>query len=137
MSGLNNLNNIGEDFTVDHIASFEGLGNISTIKGNLSIGYNTFTSFKGLENLTLIEGNMLMYEGGDQLLSFEGLNNLKIIQGDLELNSGENGNTFNKIISFEGLNNLQAIEGCFKLTSISSSTIHNATSFNALESLKD
>ena len=136
LSGLNNLNNIGKDFTVDHIASFEGLGNISTIKGNLSIGYNTFTSFKGLENLTLIEGNMLMYEGGDQLLSFEGLNNLKIIQGDLELNSGENGNTFNKIISFEGLNNLQAIEGCFKLTSISSSTIHNATSFNALESFE-
>jgi hypothetical protein len=131
LSGLNNLTSIGGNLEIGYgfyggnpaLISVTGLESLNTIEGSLFITYNdALTSLTGLENLTSIGGSMTI---GDDvaLISLAGLESLTSIGSGLYI-----GNT--SLTSLTGLENLISLGGYITL-----SGNNNMTSLSSLENL--
>jgi len=130
------------------LKDFSGFESIRTIKGNLTIGYNSsLTSFNGFNNLQKIIGDFSLNKN-NSLLSLNGLNNLTEIQGDLyfrandllpNLSGLDNLETVNdaefistKLLSFNGLTKLHKVR---YLTLNSCNEIRNLNGLNAFDTI--
>ena len=70
-------------YSQDEISSLNGLSVLTSIGGNLEIGYNIgLTNLTGLDNLITIGGNLWIY-ANFELTSLSGLENLTSIGGEL------------------------------------------------------
>ncbi len=104
--GLENLNYIGRNFSVDSSAliSFQGLENLDSIGHSLYIGFlDGLTSLSGLENLNFI-GNQLYVGSNPNLISLSGLENLNFA-GHLSIWLNDN------LASLSSLENLNLVGG--------------------------
>gem|GEM_PF-6174271 len=104
-SGLENITLIGDSLFVDHLASDElkGLENLTTIEGDLNIGYNVgLSSLRGLEALTSIGGTLTLSHD-TPLTSLSGLDNLTTVNGIWVSESST-------LRDFSGLESLTTIE---------------------------
>jgi len=111
----------GVQISGDDISNLDGLNIITSVMGNLNIGWSYFepcgnpllTSLSGLENLTSIGGN-LQIVSNENLISLSGLESLTFIGGSLIIGTGWNGwasgGNFS-LMSLTGLDNLTFIGG--------------------------
>lgn len=118
LTPLQEITSIGNDLFVygtSSLVNFNGLNNITSIGGNLRVGYFWYNenkkieNFEGLNNLQKIGGYFeAMYN--DALTSFSGLNSLQTIGGSLTISFNQ------KLTSLTGLDNLDSINGNFELS---------------------
>ena len=91
------------------IYNLTGLGQVTSIRGNLSIESNyALTSLSGLEGLTSIGGNLYI-ESNSALTSLSGLERLTSIKGYFSLSDNY------VLTSLNGLEGLTSIEGNFEI----------------------
>ena len=132
--GLDSLTYIGGDFILDdtdYLRDFEGLENVETIVGKLSINnigrrYNVnINSFQGLSSLKTVGGISITQDRDNFYAAsgpedFEGLLSLNTITGDLILKSSEARN-------FVGLDHVRKISGDIILTNSSPTSLEGLT----------
>jgi len=147
LSGLDNVTTLGGDILIyanNSLESLTGLGGLTSIEGNINIGYWIFVGviwwlgnpllndLSGLDNLTFIGGDLGIY-GNGRLKSITGLENLSSIEGDLNIGAPWNGWSHapnDSLVSLTGLNNLISIGGDLGISN------NNAlTSLSGLENL--
>jgi hypothetical protein len=110
LEGLNNIVSIGGSLSIDYcnsLTNITGLSNLVSIGGGLGVSGNPYlTSLQGLENITHLAG--LTFSYNNSLTDFTGLNNLDTIDNVFSLqNTG--------LLNFTGLENLKYIGGVFDL----------------------
>ena len=125
LQGLNNLQSIGGNLTLSivRLKNLRGLNNLNNIGKDFTVEH--IASLEGLGNISTIKGNLSI--GYNTFTSFKGLENLTLIEGNLFMNDG-------RFLSFEGLNNLKTIKGDFELKS--NTAFNKITSFEGLNSLQ-
>ncbi|MBK6966236.1 MAG: hypothetical protein IPH20_20515 [Bacteroidales bacterium] len=110
----------GSPLCPSNISNLSGLSVLTTIGGDLNIGYNyngnyignpLLINLTGLENLDSIRGSLLI-RYNDTLNSFAALNNLTSIGGTFVINSN------NALISLAGLENLNSTGGLVLLVTM-------------------
>ena len=80
-----------------------------TIAGDLEITRLDVALFEGLNQLSTIDGNLTIHDN-DELKNFEGLNNLASVGGDVTIYDN------NDLVDIEGLSFLSAIDGHFSVS---------------------
>jgi len=130
---------IGGNVTIngDDITNLDGLNVLTTIWGDLVIGFSSWgggnpllTTLEGLENITFIGGNLIIGDdynpinGNPSLINLSGLDNLVSVGLNLEVYNNE------ELSSLSGLESLVSIGGDFEI-------YHNESmiDFTGLESL--
>lgn len=104
LTGLENLISVGalHFWGNSKLQNLEGLDNLTTVVGRLSIGENfALSSLSNLNNLTTIGGDLEIY-GNTSLISLSALGNLLSIGGHIWIADNES------LTSFIGLDNIEA-----------------------------
>lgn len=92
----------------NNLSSLNGLNNLRTIQGDLSIGYWEYggnpglTNLTGLNNLVYISGGVIILENSG-LMNLSGLDSLTTIGGDLQISGNE------RLVNLEGIENLNSV----------------------------
>jgi len=92
LTGLNKLLTIGGDLVIRSnsiLVDFYGLENLQTVGGDVHFGENDNINFNGLNNIHTVKGNLSIGFGNSSLESLNGLNNIETIGGDLNIFSNE------------------------------------------------
>ena len=80
-----------------------------TIAGDLEITRINRTLFEGLNQLSTVEGNLTIYDN-DELKNFEGLNDLASVGGNVAIHDND------ELVNLKGLSFLQTIGGHFSVS---------------------
>jgi len=113
--GMNSITGLGDDLLIglpdsvgnDALLSLSGLNNLENIGGDLSINFNeNLVSLIGLENISYVGGNLHLFHN-DQISNLQGLESLQTIGGNIEITNCQG------LQSLQGIENIQAnsIEG--------------------------
>jgi len=137
LTGLNVLTSIRGNLAIgynDVLMSLTGLDNVTSIGGNLAIAHNSaLINLTGLDNVTSIGGNLTIEYNWSSLTSLTGLDNVTSVGGDLFIRVNI------ALTSLTGLDNLTSIGGNLHiwhndpLTSLTGLDNINANSIDSLE----
>lgn len=105
LNGLSNLTSVNGDLHIGYnaaLTSLNGLSNLISVGEDLIISYNAvLNSLIGLSNLTSIDGDLLVFEN-NTLASLNALSNLTSIKGSLDIYGS-------RVTSLDGLHNLTTV----------------------------
>lgn len=119
MEGFSSLKTVKGTFSIDNIESFLGLGNLSTIGGNLTIHGKETSSIDELISLVTINGNLSIT--GTSIAAITKLNKLQKVGGDILIDNN---------FYLEDISGLSGLANC---TNISITYSHNLYNFESLE----
>ena len=126
--GLNNLDTIGDNFSITgagSIVNFVGLESLKKIGKPSSFNVfktSGFNDFIGLDSLTSIEGRLLL-DNCNSLTSLQGLENISFLE-DFEIRY------------CQGLSSLQGLEGLTSVDVLELKNLYNLTSIDGLSNLQ-
>jgi len=113
LEGLEDVTSIGGTLSIgfnNYLDDLSGLENLDSIGGNLEIkGNNDLTDLSALHGLTYISGNLRIF-GNGSLTSLTGLDGFTAIGGNLDI-------TWTNLANLEGLKKLRSVGGSLFLAS--------------------
>ena len=102
LTGITTVNNL-EIVYNDSLANLDGLGNLTSVLGDLTIMANAvLNDVDGLNNLTQVGGSFFI-ELNPALTDLDGLSNLTSVEGELDIRTNDN------LINLDGLSGLKSV----------------------------